>query len=237
MKNKKNEKYDLGSLRWLVYTIGLVIALGTVVLTFESFGYYVEEAFEDDEEEEEEEEVLEEIPRTEVIPPPPPPVPQQPEIIEVPDEKEIEEIEDVIDAELDENTTPPPVTSTGPPENVSVKVIPQRKKKKKTNDIFMMAEEQPQFEGGRKKFLKYLKKNLKYPPQARRMNIEGKVYVEFVVNKDGSLVDIKVLKGIGGGCDEEALRVLKKSPKWKPGLQRGNPVRVRMSVPIVFRLR
>lgn len=104
------------------------------------------------------------------------------------------------------------------------------------DQVFLMVEEQPEFTGGNKAFAKYLRKNLKYPKKARRMGIEGKVFVEFVVNKDGSLADIEIIKGIGGGCDEEAVRVLKNSPKWIPGKQRGKSVRVKMSVPIVFRL-
>jgi protein TonB len=85
-------------------------------------------------------------------------------------------------------------------------------------------------------FYKYVSKNIEYPKQARRMGIEGKVFVQFVVDKDGSLSDVKVIKGIGAGCDEEAIRVLKESPKWTPGKQRGRPVRVRMSLPIFFKI-
>jgi protein TonB len=68
------------------------------------------------------------------------------------------------------------------------------------------------------------------------MNVEGKVFVQFVIDKDGSPSDITVLKGIGSGCDEEAVRVIKNMPKWTPGKQRGRPVKVRMSLPIVFKL-
>ena len=94
----------------------------------------------------------------------------------------------------------------------------------------------PSFEGGIIEFYKFVGKHLKYPAQARRMGIEGKVYVHFVVSKDGSLSDIKVVKGIGAGCDEEVLRIINMSPKWNPGKQRGNPVRVRMMMPITFKL-
>jgi len=80
------------------------------------------------------------------------------------------------------------------------------------------------------------KVTLKYPAQARRMGIEGKVYVTFVVGKEGEITDVKVLKGIGAGCDEEAIRVLSGAPNWKPGKQRGRPVRVRMQLPIIFKL-
>jgi protein TonB len=87
-----------------------------------------------------------------------------------------------------------------------------------------------------KAFYAYVGKNMKYPAQARRMGIEGKVYVTFVVGKDGALTDVRVLKGIGAGCDMEAIRVLSGAPKWKPGKQRGRPVRVRMQLPIIFKL-
>jgi protein TonB len=77
---------------------------------------------------------------------------------------------------------------------------------------------------------------MKYPAQARRMGIEGKVFVEFVVDKDGTLTEVKTVKGIGAGCDEEAVRVIQSAPKWKPGKQRGRPVKVRMILPIIFKL-
>ena len=77
---------------------------------------------------------------------------------------------------------------------------------------------------------------MNYPKQARRMGIEGKVYVQFVVDKDGSVTSVRAVKGIGAGCDEEAERVLKSSPKFKPGKQRGRPVKVRMMMPIIFKL-
>jgi protein TonB len=87
-----------------------------------------------------------------------------------------------------------------------------------------------------KAFYDYVSKNLKYPPKAARMGIEGRVFVEFIVERDGSLTDINVAKGIGGGCDEEAVRVIAEAPNWSPGKQRGRAVRVRMIMPIVFKL-
>lgn len=75
-----------------------------------------------------------------------------------------------------------------------------------------------------------------YPHRAQRMGIEGWVFVEFVVERDGSLTDIKVVKGIGGGCDDEAIRVISQAPKWNAGKQRGRSVRVRMVMPIMFKL-
>ena len=82
----------------------------------------------------------------------------------------------------------------------------------------------------------YFQKNLKYPMMARESDIQGRVFVGFVVEKDGSISNVKVLRGIGGGCDEEAVRVVQSLPKFKPGKQRGNPVRVQYTLPIVFKL-
>ncbi|MCC8409410.1 TonB family protein [Mucilaginibacter sp. UR6-1] len=104
------------------------------------------------------------------------------------------------------------------------------------NEIFTAVETQPNFPGGLAAFGKYLEKNIHYPAVARENNVQGRVFVQFVVEKDGSLTDIKVLRGIGSGCDEEAMRVLKKSPKWSPGIQNGRPVRVQYTVPIAFNL-
>jgi len=78
--------------------------------------------------------------------------------------------------------------------------------------------------------------NIKYPEVARTSGITGTVYVQFVVEKDGSISDVKVVRGIGGGCDEEAVRVVKSMPRWKPGKQRGQPVRVYFTLPIEFKL-
>jgi len=82
----------------------------------------------------------------------------------------------------------------------------------------------------------YLQRNLKYPDLAIEHNIQGKVYVKFVVRKDGSIEHIEVVKGIGGGCDQEAVRVIKNSPKWSPGMHDGEPVNVWFTVPINFQL-
>jgi protein TonB len=94
----------------------------------------------------------------------------------------------------------------------------------------------PEFVGGMDAWAKFLGKNLRYPVQARDEGIQGRVTVSFVVEKNGELSNVKVLKGIGYGCDEEAIRVIKKSPFWKPGFQNGRPVRVSYVMPIVFRL-
>jgi periplasmic protein TonB len=101
-------------------------------------------------------------------------------------------------------------------------------------DEMMIVEEQPVPQGGIEGFYKYISKNLKYPKQARRDRVEGKVIVQFVVDTDGSITNIKIKKGIGAGCDEEAIRVMQNCPKWQPARYKGKPIRVTLSTPISF---
>ncbi|MEQ8239735.1 MAG: energy transducer TonB [Cyclobacteriaceae bacterium] len=105
-----------------------------------------------------------------------------------------------------------------------------------TEEVFTIVEEQPQYPGGMDAFHKAIANNLKYPKQARKQGIEGRVYLQFIVDKSGEVREIKTVKGIGGGCDEEAERVIKLTGKWKPGTQSGKPVNVRMVLPIIFQL-
>ncbi|MFD2286641.1 TonB family protein [Pedobacter petrophilus] len=100
----------------------------------------------------------------------------------------------------------------------------------------MGVDEYPEFTGGMKAFTKYMERNLRYPSQAQDDGVQGKVFVSFVVEKDGSITDVKVLRGIGFGCDEEAVKVIRKSPLWKPGKNKGRPVRVRYNMPINFQM-
>lgn len=108
--------------------------------------------------------------------------------------------------------------------------------KEKKEEAFTYVEEMPSFPGGDDQLLKFIASNVKYPEIARRAGVEGKVYVSFVVEKNGNITELQVVKGIGAGCDEEALRVIQLMDKWKPGRQNGNPVRVRISIPFLFRL-
>jgi periplasmic protein TonB len=101
---------------------------------------------------------------------------------------------------------------------------------------FAIIEELPQFPGGEKELFKFVSTNLNYPDIASQQGIEGIVYVTFTVEKDGSVGDIEILRGIGGGCDEEALRVVSIMPAWKPGTQKGKPVSVRYNMPVRFSL-
>lgn len=203
--------------------LGLSLSLLIVIVAFEWRSYddqglldlgQVEDDFED----------LMEIPPTEQPPPPPPKV-QLPEIVEVPDEEEIEEeIEVELDVEVTEETVVEEIVFEEAPEEEEV------------DEVFTIVEDQPQFPGGMPAFYKFVGDNMKYPAQARRMGIEGRVFVQFVVDKDGTVTEVKSVKGIGAGCDEEAERVLRMSPKFKPGKQRGRAVKVRMVLPIIFKL-
>lgn len=100
----------------------------------------------------------------------------------------------------------------------------------------MVVEDMPEFPGGQAALLDYLRKNIKYPRLSQENGVQGRVLVQFVVNKDGSIVDPEVVKNVDPLLDKEALRVISTMPKWKPGSQRGKPVRVRYTVPVNFRL-
>ena len=223
VESKKNPKADLTKTTGLFLNVGLVISLLLVIFAFEKKVYddgsmvnlsAAAEDFED----------LMDIPQTQQ-PPPPPPKKVQPEIIEVPDEEEIEEeIEIDLDVEMTEETVIEEVVFEEAPEEEVV------------DEIFTIVEDQPTPNGGMSAFYQFVQKKLKYPAQARRMGIEGKVFVQFVVDKDGTLTEVQAVKGIGAGCDEEAERVIKSAPKWKPGKQRGRAVKVRMILPITFKL-
>lgn len=111
-----------------------------------------------------------------------------------------------------------------------------RKPVKVDGEIFTVVENQPEFQGGMKELGEYLQNNLRYPASAQKVNAEGKVFVSFIVTKTGEITDVKLLKGIGFGADEEAMRVVQSMPRWKPGSQNGQSVNVRYNIPIKFQL-
>ena len=109
--------------------------------------------------------------------------------------------------------------------------------KKTSNDkVFEKVEVMPEFPGGEQAMMDFVAKNVQYPKEAMEKEISGRVLVGFIVEKDGSISETEVVKGIGGGCDEEAVRVVKAMPKWKPGKQDGKPVRVHFILPLTFKL-
>lgn len=105
------------------------------------------------------------------------------------------------------------------------------------DEVFTVVEKMPSFPGGEAELYKFLGSNIKYPRQAIETNAQGRVFVQFVVEKDGSITGVKVVRGIGSGCDKESVRVVTKMPKWTPGEQRGKPVRVKYTLPIVYTLK
>jgi len=102
--------------------------------------------------------------------------------------------------------------------------------------LFINSDKQPSFPGGEEKLYQYLGTKITYPKEAEEKGISGRVFVQFVIEKDGNMTDVKVVKGIGGGCDKEAIRVVKAMPNWIPGTQRGKKVRVRIKLPINFKI-
>ncbi len=223
MEAKKTEKADLTKKSSFFFSIGLFITMILVVMAFEwkeadegvmDLAGKRTDTFE---------ETLE-VPPTEQ-PPPPAPVIQQPQVVEVPDEEEIkEDIKVNLDVEVTEEA------------KVEQIVVQAEEPKEETDEIFTVVEESAAPKGGMAAFYKYVGEKIKYPAQARRMGIEGRVFVEFVINKDGSLSDVKAIKGIGAGCDEEAVRIIQSAPAWTPGKQRGKPVKQRYTLPIIFKL-
>ncbi|MGI9544043.1 MAG: energy transducer TonB [Cyclobacteriaceae bacterium] len=219
MESKKTPQANLRKKSTLYLSVGFMLSLAFALTAFEWRSYGESSVDLDDLSMVDEDDELIEItyqPKR----PKPPVIPR--EIIEIPDNEEPEDTE-VIVIDLED-----PTVDIGP----IIEDIPEEI----ADTIHIVAEVMPAPVGGMQAFYKYIGKNLKYPSVARRIGIEGKVYMYFVIDRDGSLSDVKVLKGIGGGCDEEALRVVEAAPKWNPGKQRGVPVRVKMTLPIIFTL-
>ena len=160
-------------------------------------------------------------------PPPPPPAPQVEDLLNiVEDDKEIEQVE---------------IESTEDDVNTEINInfnegVPGGEEEEASNEIFMVVEEMPQFPGGDAALLSYIGKSLKYPVIAQENGIQGRVVVTFVIEKDGSVANVEVVRGKDPALDKEAVRVIKNMPKWKPGQQRGKPVRVKYTLPVNFRL-
>ncbi len=237
MELKKSKKADLEGQKSTSLLIGYIVTLALMFICFEwTTRTYVEtEPVVYSASAVMEEEI---IPITQpiifrtVAPPPAAETPQVAEILDIVDnEEEIEEEEIQSSEDVGEATTGPsaPVGAvTGP--------IGPAMEESGEGEIFQVVEEMPEFPGGMEALLAYLSKNIKYPSIAQDNNIQGRVIVEFVVNKDGSIVEPVVKRSVDTSLDNEAMRVIKAMPKWKPGKQRGKPVRVRYTVPVLFRL-
>lgn len=228
MELKKNPKADLEKRRGLYLEIGLVVILAASLVAFEVKSYDSDEstAFVREVVEEPEEIII----QTDIQQPPPPPPPEVPEVTTVinvvENDQEITN-ELVVDAGLNEDT-----------KNIAIApVIVEEDEEVKEEEIFTVVENEPEFPGGMEALYKYLAQNIKYPQLARENGITGKVYVTFVVEKDGTIANPKILRDIGGGCGAEAIRVVKAMPKWSPGKQRGKAVRVQFNLPVNFNLK
>ena len=216
MEPKKNPEVNLERKRGLFLQIGLVIALLIVLGAFE-YKSYEKSVYNlgqlnlDDLEEE-----IIPITKQELKPPPPPAPP--PEVIEI--------IEDdvVIENEIE-------IEDTESDEDEAIEI-----EEEDDEEFFMVVENMPEFPGGDLGLMKYIQKNIKYPAIAKEYNITGKVFISFIVDKTGSVINVKVVRGVDKNLDAEAVRVIKSLPKYKPGKQRGKPVRVMFTVPINFTL-
>jgi protein TonB len=225
MEEKKSPKANLENKKLMFMQIGLIISLLIAWLAFEHKSYdklKIDESLLNREVVLDEEMV--EITKQEEQKPQPVETPQQTTQLEiVEDDVETEDLN--INAEVEQNEV---IEEYVAPEVVEEEVVEQ--------EIFQIVEEMPAFPGGEAKLMEYVGKNIKYPQIARETGIQGRVFIGFVVEPDGSVSNVKLLRGIGGGCDEEAMRVVKSMPKWKPGKQRGKAVRVSYQIPVFFKL-
>lgn len=237
MEVKKSKKADLEGEKGTGLLIGYIIALATMFACFEfTTREYVETdvvyattSFVSEEEV---------VPITQPIftaaPPPPADAPQVAEILDIVDnntdivEEKIETSESTTEAITGPSAPVAGPVIAGPPAPVA--------EESDENEIFEVVEQNPAFPGGDKALMQYLTKNLKYPASAQEAGIQGRVLVQFVVNKDGSIVDPKVLRSVDAALDKEAMRVVMAMPKWTPGKQRGKTVRVKFTLPVTFRL-
>ncbi len=228
MEAKKYQRADINRYRFVFFNIGLIISLGLTYTAFE-WKFYDDDGVVDaaminadtfDE--------IVEIPPTEQ-PPPPPPELKNVTIIEIED---VSEIEDELEISFDIEMT----------ENMSIDALPEaldidEDEEEVSDEIFLIVEQQPSPKGGISTFYKYINSNLRYPSQAQRMGVQGRVFVQFVIEKDGSISQVEVIRGIDSSCNQEAIRVISGAPDWQPGKQRGKPVRVKMVIPISFKLK
>ena len=223
MEAKKTESADLNKKSGMFLSLGLLVTMALVVTAFEWRQYDDSIADLQGKNIDAFDETME-VPPTEQPPPPPPQI-QQPQVVEVPDEEEIkEDIKVNLDVEVTDQT------------KIEEIVVQAAEPEEETDQIFTIVEESASPKGGMAAFYKYVSEKIKYPPQARRMGIEGRVFVEFVIAKDGTLTEVRAIKGIGAGCDEEAVRIVQSAPPWNPGKQRGKPVKQRYTLPIIFKL-
>ncbi len=226
MEPKKSKRADLENKRILFLEIGFIVAIGLVLVAFEWTSQPSEvKGFATIEESDV---VQENIPITrqeQRKEPPPPPPPQSAEVLNIVDNHV--DIEDELVLE-----------QTGADENTKVQVEAfVEEEAEEAEDIFVIVEEMPSFMGGGlNAYSLYIQKNLKYPPLASENGIEGTVFIRFIVEKDGSINMVEILRGVDPVLDDAAVAAVERAPKWEPGKQRGKPVRVSCTIPIMFSL-
>ena len=224
----KSPKADLERKKFLFREIGLII---TLVIVFLAFNLKTHDKDAGKIEFSQQTDITEEIipvtvQKSKPLPPPPPQQITKISIVE--NDIEVEtEIE--IDAEANEETVIAEYIPYVPDEEEEDEIVGEE-------TVFVVVESMPYFPGGMSELMKYLHENISYPQLAKESGIQGRVFVTFVVEKDGSVTDVRILRGIGCGCDEEAIRVVESMPKWIPGRQRNVPVRVRFNLPVKFTL-
>ena len=173
------------------------------------------------------------------LPPPPPPPPPPEAMAEKVKFTVPKVVEDTVETGLatQDDLSTKGNTEAPPEEEIKIEEVKEQViQQEAPKEIFTVVEEQPGYPGGDEARIKFLQDNIKYPEEAKELGVQGKVFVTFVVEVDGSITDVRVLRGIGAGCDEEAVRVVKSMPRWVPGKQRGQPVRVQFNLPIKFTL-
>lgn len=230
MEVKKSPKADLEGGIGMSILMGMIVGLAVLFVGFEwgSKDVQVVTADEGVADIIAEEEI--EITRPENTPPPPPP-PPAPAVTEV-----LNVVEDDVELEQQEIISSEDDASAAQQETFVAPVVEEEEEEESAQQIFTVVEKQPEFPGGTAELFKYLSKAIEYPVIAQENGIQGRVVCSFVVNRDGSIVDIQVMRGVDPSLDKEAIRVISEMPKWKPGEQRGKPVRVRFILPVQFRL-
>jgi len=225
MEVKKSPKASLEDKKFLFVTMGLVMVLSLLYIGFEWTEREIKVFQAADTSLLAEEEI--EIVQTaqELPPPPPPPAPEVVEIINVvEDDVEVASVEINTEDDKDKGVV------------VAAPVAAPAVVEEEDNVVFQVVEKMPSFPGGDAALMKYLGDNVKYPVIAQENGVQGRVICQFVVNRDGSIVDIEVVRSVDASLDKEAVRVIKSMPKWSPGQQRGKPVRVKYTLPVNFRL-
>ncbi len=231
MELKKNPRADIYRLRNVFFNLGLVISISLIFAVFQYKTIDTMGVVDLGDVKQSDYEVIDIPPTTQ--PPPPPPKIQLPEVIEVANEELIiDDLEINLDIEMHQDSRIEEV-------EFSEIAFDDGPKDEEADKIFLIVEQDAEPADGIQAFYTYVASQLKdnYPRTALRMDIQGLVYIQFVVEKDGSITDVQVIKGIGGGCDEVAAEVLENAPKWNPGKQRGRAVRSRKVIPIKFVLK